>query len=1181
MLKLGRLLEKGSERIERNVPEAIALFERAADLGNLQATMKAAQLYYQGSEGLPRDLAKAFPLFLAAAESGETGAICYLGDCLEYDEEFAVVDACQLAADAENSFAKYILEVMLQKGERVKKLHSMAAVGLFRKAADRGHGRAMGRLGISLYYGNGTQRDIANAIEWFGKAERAAPFDFLIKAALAKALLAEESGSFKDPIRAIRLLEEAVQLYPDYCYGLHLLAVQYCLQTEGLTTSKKRIAELFSQASSSSHTVRRDRFPLTATVIKAGEYYPAVVENVFRKSFVKPRMCLLLVLGGAARGKTSTVRSLRGLPFVKAHVATEMAALNKFIVEPGIRGLPEEVLNEYDFNENSLRANVSRLETPSTSAFNMQTANGITEDLFEAVSDAFAPRQPCPNQSIFETKDRKHADVIELMRDSLTLPDFPSGFRKSVAQVWDMGGQSKYEMAHSLVIARGSILVFVTDLKRVADERTRISEVAVLCYWMQLAHFLVCDEAEVRVIIVGTRKSQCDEVATLRILKKSLGTQLSPKVYNSWIRTRKGCREDFSKFIVIENSRTLQGPKESGLEELERSVAVLADEIVARRGNVPVRWLALVDKLERENARLGYLLFQRDFVLQVSVEFPGFAKDNEERENDVVCALRCFASMGRLTFLKLDETEWYVFVDVGRIAGLLGKLTMPEDRLQDQLSSEDIESLAEGQISQSGLFCLWNAHSEEENQLMLKILCRFDLLVLLKGTEESIWEGNAMIGIPALMRSGWDDFKWGSTPGEKDLEVVTEFEEAIPNSLLGFLIAHVYHMQAAGRDPYSRIGGEACKFRADALLIRLRDGSRAFMCLNGNERKIVWKFRGMNPERLAADFIGSLDGGTDNSSRIMNVNHRHVIFLDCSVSREGCGAFRSVEIELSREWLLERNGKRGVFDSELLKRLAQIMGRYQESLPVEGLCCRSCFRPWTISDVEHSLGLTQTCHPGGVSPLQRVMPPNHYDVFISHAGPDKMAMANPLYQSLTRHNVNVFLDFEGLQILDSTASEEMNRAMNEARIGVFILSPEFAAREWTMRELRCFLDRDETCRLEKRSRPVLLPIFHRLSLTECSRCDELVYNENSEHYELLQAERFYEQSRQDICTTEGAIAALKGLRRHAGVVKQRLGGGDYLSSAELVETAAERILGYTLKYRGLAEDMKLGCAQHE
>ena len=119
----------------------------------------------------------------------------------------------------------------------------------------------------------------------------------------------------------------------------------------------------------------------------------------------------------------------------------------------------------------------------------------------------------------------------------------------------------------------------------------------------------------------------------------------------------------------------------------------------------------------------------------------------------------------------------------------------------------------------------------------------------------------------------------GQYAREKDLDVVTEFEEAIPNSLNGFLTAHVFHMQAVGRDPHSRIGGEACKVRADALLIRLRDGSRAFLCLNGNERKVVWKFRGMNPERLAADFIGNLERGTENSSLIMNVNHRHVIFL--------------------------------------------------------------------------------------------------------------------------------------------------------------------------------------------------------------------------------------------------------------------------------------------------------------
>lgn len=46
-------------------------------------------------------------------------------------------------------------------------------------------------------------------------------------------------------------------------------------------------------------------------------------------------------------------------------------------------------------------------------------------------------------------------------------------FKGSVIQVWDIAGQS-YEMAHAKIIVRGSILVFVTKVERMASEQTRV-----------------------------------------------------------------------------------------------------------------------------------------------------------------------------------------------------------------------------------------------------------------------------------------------------------------------------------------------------------------------------------------------------------------------------------------------------------------------------------------------------------------------------------------------------------------------------------------------------------------------------------------------------------------------------------------------------------------------------------
>lgn len=57
----------------------------------------------------------------------------------------------------------------------------------------------------------------------------------------------------------------------------------------------------------------------------------------------------------------------------------------------------------------------------------------------------------------------------------------PVGFKGSVVEVWDMAGQSEYEMAHSMVIACGSTYTGICDVERVADESTWVSEVGLVC----------------------------------------------------------------------------------------------------------------------------------------------------------------------------------------------------------------------------------------------------------------------------------------------------------------------------------------------------------------------------------------------------------------------------------------------------------------------------------------------------------------------------------------------------------------------------------------------------------------------------------------------------------------------------------------------------------------------------
>lgn len=499
---------------------AVELFQRAADLGNCKALPKLAVIFDKGLNGIEKDCIKVYQLLLQAAENGETGALYWLAFILEDEDSSEFEDMCRSAGEDDSSISKQISDDMTRNDEIGKRPASVAAVRLLRRAVSSEHAAAMGRLGTSLKYGYGVQRDIITGIAWMEKAVYTDPSDIDLKATLAKALTSEEVGKYVIINRAIELLEEATQQYPSFCYGLHHLAVLYCLRGDNAKRDNFRAATLFSRASVLSSSLEDPRLPMTERIIRAGEHYPAEIDAFLRTSDAKPRTSLVLVLGGGARGKTSTANSLRGLPFIPTHITTEMAALNKFLVEPGTSWLDDSVTSEYEFNETSLRANSSRPQAMFRQSSDNGTDGKEAEGIETAAKESICERD-LSNHSIFKMRHSKHADIIESVRGSMTMPEFPKGFRKSVAQVWDMTEQSKYEMTHALVIVRASVLVFVKDLSKVYEERMRKHEVEILCYWMQLAHFIVPDASKVRVIIVGTRKDACDHRAALQALKKA------------------------------------------------------------------------------------------------------------------------------------------------------------------------------------------------------------------------------------------------------------------------------------------------------------------------------------------------------------------------------------------------------------------------------------------------------------------------------------------------------------------------------------------------------------------------------------------------------------------------------------------------------------------------------------
>lgn len=159
-----------------------------------------------------------------------------------------------------------------------------------------------------------------------------------------------------------------------------------------------------------------------------------------------------------------------------------------------------------------------------------------------------------------------------------------------------------------------------------------------------------------------------------------------------------------------------------------------------------------------------------------------------------------------------------------------------------------------------------------------------------------------------------------------------------------------------------------------------------------------------------------------------------------------------------------------------------------------------------------------------------------YSVFISHAGPDKHTIAIPLYQVLEGNGIRCFVDRIELEPGD-IAAEKMEAAMEKCELAIFVLSPEFAARRWTMRELRHFLKRVFGNTMSHTKPPVVIPVFYRLSIGECRSLDPCDQTKHrlADGSSLFLKEGFFNPDRQQEATTDTVKESMKAITEITGI----------------------------------------------
>jgi TPR repeat protein len=153
---------------------AARYFKAAADHGNGRAQALLGQLYHQGL-GVPRDPTEAARLYRSAAENGDPFGAYFLGEAYDMGLDGLSVDdgeaaAFYLQAAAQGLAAAEARIALLNAQGRLPVRDDAAAARWFRLSAEQEWPEGMVGWGHVLDVGIGTDRNAAQAVDWFERA---------------------------------------------------------------------------------------------------------------------------------------------------------------------------------------------------------------------------------------------------------------------------------------------------------------------------------------------------------------------------------------------------------------------------------------------------------------------------------------------------------------------------------------------------------------------------------------------------------------------------------------------------------------------------------------------------------------------------------------------------------------------------------------------------------------------------------------------------------------------------------------------------------------------------------------------------------------------------------------------------------------------------------------------------
>lgn len=107
--------------------------------------------------------------------------------------------------------------------------------------------------------------------------------------------------------------------------------------------------------------------------------------------------------------------------------------------------------------------------------------------------------------------------------------------------------------------------------------------------------------------------------------------------------------------------------------------------------------------------------------------------------------------------------------------------------------------------------------------------------------------------------------------------------------------------------------------------------------------------------------------------------------------------------------------------------------------------------------------------------------PHEFDVFISHANGDKEEFVSGLTDALVKLGISIWYDANTLEWGDNWKLQIAN-GLKKCRFGIVVISPEFLGREWTEKELRELLQRQN-----ESGEKVILPLLYKMTVEDLKK----------------------------------------------------------------------------------------------